>query len=79
MNQTLIALDQLLNTVFKGWADETISARAYRNSAQGKEKWQIVHKAIDMLFFWQHKHCRESFYMEQKRMQLPPAYRTNEP
>lgn len=30
LKQVLIALDQLLNTLFKGYADETLSSRAYR-------------------------------------------------
>ena len=77
MMQALIALDQLINALFfRGWADETISARAYRNSAQGKPKWVRFHLAIDAIFFWQHRHCERSFHMEQERLHMPPAYRT---
>ena len=76
-NQALIALDQQINaTFFRGWADETISARAYRNAAQGKEKWVRFERWINRLFFWQRGHCKGSYRMEQERMHLPPAYRT---
>ena len=69
VKQVLVALDQLGNVVlFDGWADETISARAYR------ENWPSM-KYIDKLFFWEEDHCKQSFYSEMRRMQLPPAYR----
>lgn len=77
MRQTLIALDQLINALFfKEWADETISARAYRRSAQGKQKWHWFMRAIDALFFLEKNHCKESYEMEQMRMHMPPAYRS---
>lgn len=76
LTQTLIALDQLLNAmIFRGWADETISARAYRNAAQGVEKWMRIERWINRLFFWECKHCEQSFRMEQERLHMPPAYR----
>lgn len=77
MMQKLISLDQALNAwLFNGWADETISARAYRNSAQGKRKWVTFERWINRLFFWQKNHCEASFRMEQERLHMPPAYRT---
>lgn len=77
MNQTLIAVDQLLNALlFRGWADETISARAYRNAAQGKQKWVRFERWINRLFFWQANHCEKSHRMEVDRLHMPPAYRT---
>jgi hypothetical protein len=75
MRQFLIALDQMLNTVCKGWADETLSARAYRNAANGNAKWQRIRHAIDALFFWQPNHCKAAHRMELERMHLPPSYR----
>lgn len=75
MHQFLIALDQLINTLFKGWADETLSARAYRNAANGNAKWQRIQRAIDAIFFGQPNHCRGAHRMELERMQLPPIYR----
>ena len=75
VNQFLIAVDQLANTVLKGWADETLSARAYRNSANGKPKWQRIERAINAIFFWQPNHCKTAFRMELERGHLPARYR----
>ncbi len=67
--QFLIAIDQAFNVIFgSGWADETISAYAYR-----KGGWRP--KVINAIFFWQENHCRESFYSELRRRHLPPEYR----
>ena len=32
-------------------------------------------RVIDALFFWQTKHCMQSYQAEQKRHHLPPHYR----
>lgn len=74
MSQFIIALDQLVNTICKGWADETISARAYRNSAQGKTKWMRIERGINLLAM-DKDHCRRAFVNEQERRHMPPAYR----
>lgn len=75
--QSLIAFDQWLNaTFFGGWADETISARAHRNSFAGKKKWVIFERWINKLFFWQEEHCREAYLREVARLHMPPMYRT---
>ena len=75
--QTIIAFDQMVNTLIPGgWADETISARAYRNSANGHRGWHRAMRVIDGIFFWQQEHCRGSYRAEQARLHLPPAYRT---
>ena len=66
MRQVLIALDQLLNAMLGGWADETLSARAHR---EGWSRW------IDLLFFWQPEHCKNSYLSEMNRAQMPPVYR----
>lgn len=74
--QVLIALDQLINTLIGGgWADETISARAYRNSMKGIAHWRRTMQVIDGIFFWQPDHCKGSYLMEQERLHMPPAYR----
>lgn len=76
LKQVGIALDQLLNTfVGNGWADETLSARAHRNAAQGDGKWVAVRKWINRVFWWQKDHCLSAYRNEQARMQMPPAYR----
>jgi hypothetical protein len=71
MKQFLIALDQLINTVFGGMADETLSARAYRQKLKGHT---TPVKIIDAVFFWQENHCYTSYEAELKRKQLPSSY-----
>ena len=72
--QIPIALDQLINTIFGGWADETISSRAHR--MQGKSrKWARWRKVIDCLFFWQENHCESAYQSEKNRLQCPPELR----
>lgn len=76
LKQVGLAIDQLLNVlVGNGWADETLSARTYRNSLQGNQKWMLAHRWINRLFWWQKDHCRSAYMNELARMQMPPAYR----
>ncbi len=49
--QLLISIDQLANALFAGWADETISSRAYRSRKNGSKKWAFIEKCINILFF----------------------------
>lgn len=70
--QILIAVDQLVNTILGGMADETLSARAWRNHMKGRRSWPV--KIIDALFFWQTDHCREAYESEVERKQLPAGY-----
>jgi len=75
--QVLIAVDQLVNALlFRGYADETLSARAYRNSAQGIPRWVRARRAIDAIFFWEKQHCRLAYESEVARLHMPPAYRS---
>lgn len=69
MKQILIAIDQLANAVIGGWADETLSSRAWR-----EERRRLV-VFIDCLFFWEENHCEASYISERERMQLPPEFR----
>lgn len=70
--QILVALDQLVNTLMGGMADETLSARAWRNHMKGRRSWPA--KIIDTIFFWQKDHCREAYESEVERKQLPAGY-----
>ncbi|MGE4336262.1 MAG: hypothetical protein AB7E55_09840 [Pigmentiphaga sp.] len=76
MKQLLIAIDQVANTVVWikgdgfGYADETLSARAWRLRAQSNA-W----RRIDRLFFWDRDHCRTSYEAERQRRHLPAEYR----
>lgn len=72
--QIPIAIDQLVNTFFNGWADETISSVAWRKRHEGKG-WALLRKLIDMLFFWQKDHCQRAYESERNRLQCPPELR----
>jgi len=74
VKQVLIALDQLLNALLGGMADETLSARAHR-LRNSNIFWMILRGVINALFFWQEDHCKESFEAEIQRKQLPKSYR----
>ena len=79
LTQVLVALDQLANAMLGGFADETLSARAYRNdSPMGKRRWRIARRVIDAVFFWEPGHCFRAFMAELDRRQYPPSYREQE-
>ena len=42
----LIGLDQLLNTLFMGWPDETLSSRCWRWELEGIRAWP--RKLVDL-------------------------------
>jgi hypothetical protein len=80
VKQFLIGVDQTLNTLIKlpgdgyGWADETLSARAFRCFLQERISDRL-YRVIDRLFYWQSAHCYESWKSEYERAQLPSHYR----
>lgn len=67
--QVLIACDQVANTLFCGWADETISSRMYR------EQRKIMMSFIDMMFFWEPNHCYKSYLSELNKSHFPVTMR----
>lgn len=71
--QLLLAFDQLANVLAQGWADETISARAYRQ--RHKLRWRWAMHGINAFFFWQKEHCRLAYLAEVHRFQQPPEFR----
>ena len=75
MRQVVIAIDQVFNTLLAGYADETLSARAYRMKVKGHNYWKWTADFIDLLFFWEDKHCYVAYVAEIKRRQLPVEYR----
>lgn len=70
--QILVALDQLVNTLIGGYADETLSSRAHRRRLRGKGGCAWV---IDHIFFWQNEHCKTAYESELERAQLPLEFR----
>lgn len=74
------SIDQLLNALFGGWCDETLSAHAYRLWRDDKP-WGFLMRIIDFLFAWQRPepgavgHCHGAFLKEAQRYQSPPEIR----
>ena len=74
-----IALDQLLNVVLsiftgnKAWADETMSARAWRHKLDGSRSYPAW--IVDHIFFWQDNHCKTAYESEMERMHVHPSLR----
>ena len=77
--QILIALDQLINALIGGTADETLSARAHRMRVKWHRYWGWTAGAIDKLFFWQRGHCHAAYQREHERKDLPHEYRAGVP
>ncbi len=73
MKQVAIAIDQLLNTLLGGKADETLSARVYRIELNGGNSWP--RRFVDNLFFWQKNHCSTAWQAEHDRLHFPSIYR----
>lgn len=81
--QVFIAIDQLINAIFCGYADETMSSVSYRLHRDGIRSWQM--KLIDTIFFWDKRmdaftgkvirHCEDSYLSEKYGRQLPPELR----
>lgn len=77
--QVLIAVDQLLNALLGGWADETVSSRAWRLSPTSRG-WKYTQAAIDAVagLLGDPQHCFESWVSERLRTQMPPELRGEE-
>jgi hypothetical protein len=89
LRQVFIVIDQVFNVLTGGWADETMSARAYRTFAKGRIFGRIFMPPIDALFSWQKpdpevnmlagktitRHCERAFWKEILRRDNAPEYR----
>lgn len=73
LSNVLISVDQMINSLIGGQADETLSARAWRLRLVSPY-WRVAQVVIDALFFWQTEHCKESYFAEFERKHLPPEY-----
>ena len=75
--QVLVALDQLVNALLGGWADETLSSRAWRMEVKGRPWGLVLRPLIDVLALpFERDHCRLSFESEREQRQSPPEMRT---
>ena len=73
--QLLLAIDQLVNVLFGGYADETLSSRAYRASRHtGHWRWRVCARVINFLFR-DPEHCYKAYKSEHSGKQLPPEFR----
>lgn len=72
--QIWLAIDQLINALLWGWADEAFSARAWRSRLK-KLRYMRSVAMINRIFFWQKNHCKEAYESEKYRRQMPPEYR----
>jgi hypothetical protein len=70
-----IAVDQLLNALLWGMPDETLSSRAFRADRDGKVFGRFFRPVIDTIFFWQDRHCYQSYLAEVQRRQYPRNFR----
>lgn len=73
--QLLISIDQLLNVLLGGWADETLSSRAYRAWYDKKPFGLVFKPLIDTIFFFQKDHCFNAYMSERLDRQQPPENR----
>ncbi len=72
--QVLIAFDQQLNAILFGFADETLSSRAWRAYTNGRMFGLIFKPIIDFITF-NPEHCKQAYEAELKRRQLPHDFR----
>ncbi len=72
---TLIGLALVLWTSAIYYADETLSAMAYRKKDR-RRRWYVMYRMINFIFFLQHDHCLEAYLSEKKRNHMPAAYRS---
>lgn len=75
LHNLFIAFDQLVNALFGGWADETMSSHAYRMYRLGKP-WGWLRWVYDWLFIWQTwelDHCQRAYASELARRHSPPG------
>lgn len=73
--QLLLSIDQFINVMLLGYADETLSARAHRQRVKGQRYWGWTANFIDTLFFWDIEHCKNAYLSESLRKQLPAEFR----
>lgn len=77
--QFALSIDQTVNcfvSVFVGggWADETFSARCWRE-CKTSSNWNAARRVVDALFWFDPQHCFASYISEFERKQLPREYR----
>ena len=70
LSNVVYSLDQLVNTLLGGFADESLSARSFRLSSTYRA-WYIIMVIINTVFM-NPNHCKHAFEHE---VDLPPEYK----
>ena len=73
--QVLVSLDQMVNALLGGWADETLSSRCWR--LRHLPAWGTARRVLDAVagLLGDKDHCRASYNSEWLRLQCPPELR----
>ena len=79
-----VTISQIFNVLFfNGWPDEMLSARAYRETNKDVYlfgiinlgfKWIVIENILNKCFFWQDKHCYNTYIWEVSRTDLGGYY-----
>lgn len=72
--QVSIAVNQCVNALLGGYADETLSSRAYRSDLRGARLGRILRPLLDRLYFWQKAHCRGAYNAEMFRRHMAKQF-----
>ena len=80
--QFVIAFDQLFNVICFGWADETFSARCWRQREKNRF-WSLACKVVNAVFWWdtsitrgrKFSHCELAYLNEWYGIHKPTTYR----
>jgi hypothetical protein len=72
--QNFIAVDQLINALLFGYADETLSSRAYRTEKNNKVFGKFFRPIIDTILFFDKNHCYWAYMAEVQKRQLPREF-----
>ena len=75
--QVALVIDQAFNVLLGGYADETLSSRAYRADRDNKIFGNFFRPIIDFIFilFGDKNHCFKSYSSERNNSHLPPEFR----
>jgi heme O synthase-like polyprenyltransferase len=69
----LVSFSRVLNVFLGGWSGEMLSARAYRLSKKS-QFWLLAVCILDTIFFWEDRHCYNTFLFELENKDRPSEY-----
>lgn len=73
IHRLVVAISQLINTIFGGMPDETVSSRVYREKySTGGSFYCFLELAINSFFFWEIDHCFLAWSDEVNRRHVHP-------